>query len=316
MRVPWYETSAGATAALLFGGQWVDCDLYTIFTVGGPILQYCTGPANVTVPGGPGAALWSSRTVGFDQLGTKSVGHWKVGFDVDQWSVVVAPRNSDPITGATFPDLIGSVPWLQAAQAGALDGAEVQVDRAVFAAWPGANQVQISPVGVFTIFYGRVAEIDVGRSQCYMTVNSHLELLGNNMPRNTWQVSCIHNLFDAGCTLSAASFVVTGSVGVGSASNVILSSAAPPAHSSGTFALGRITMTSGLNQGFSRFVTDWTSGTFTLVSPMPFTMSTGDTFNAYPGCDKSFGTCSEFGVSGNTNNYGGVPFVPNPEVAV
>jgi uncharacterized phage protein (TIGR02218 family) len=315
VKTPWYETSPGATAALLATGLFVDVDLYT-FTLAGAIggvskLRYSAGTIAVAANG----ITWPANQVTFDQAKAKAVSHWKVGLDVDTWQVVVAPRNVDILTGAPWPDKIGTTPWLQALRTGALDGATVQVDRAFASAWPAASALALQPTGIVTIFFGRIAEGDAGRSQAVITINSHLEVIKNPMPRRLYQAGCIHTLFDTGCTLNAASFAVQGTVTTVSA-NVITATAAAPANSSGTFALGRLVMTSGASAGFSRRVKSWASGspsTFTLISPFPLAVAPGDTFTAYPGCDKQFSTC---GLYQNQVNFGGEIGIPAPEMAV
>jgi hypothetical protein len=82
---------------------------------------------------------------------------------------------------------------------------------------------------------------------------------------------------------------------------------------SGTFALGKITMTSGLNSGFSRMVRNWVApATLVLFRPLPFTVAPGDTFHAYPGCDKQQSTCTAFG---NLVNFGGQSYIPDATTA-
>jgi uncharacterized phage protein (TIGR02218 family) len=316
MKTPWYETSPGATAALLLSGQFVDVDCYTFKLAGSFLgvseLLYSAGPIDVSVPG----SYWSAKGPTFDQDKAKAVAHYKRGLDVDVWQVVVAPRPVNVLTGQAWPDQIGSASWLAAAQAGALDNAEVQVDRAIAAAWPAAGSPALAPTGIVTVFYGRVGELDVGRSQAVVTVYSHLKVLANPLPRNLFQASCTHTLFDAGCTLNAASFAVNGTVaGLGATGNVFTSAiAAPPG--SGTYALGRVTMTSGASAGLSRTVRSWTAGapgTFTLIAPFTLGIAPGDSFTAYAGCDKQFGTCGRFA---NQLNYGGCLSIPVPETAV
>jgi hypothetical protein len=313
MKTPWYETSPGATAALLGTRTFVDVDCYT-FSLAGSFggaseLLYSAGQIDVSVPG----SYWSSKGPSFDQDKAKAVAHYKVGLDVDTWQVVIAPRRVDPLTAAAYPDMIGSQPWLAAAQAGALDNAAVQVDRAIAPGWPAVGASFLSPTGIVTIFYGTVGEVDVGRSQCVLTIYSHLKKLANPLPRNLFQASCVHTLFDQGCTLNGASFAVTGTVSsLGSQANEFNSSIAAPA-GSGTYALGRIVMTSGASEGYARTVRSWSSGLFTLIAPFPFGVAPGDSFTAYPGCDKSFGTCAAFQ---NQPNFGGCLSIPAPETAL
>ncbi|HVC51755.1 MAG TPA: DUF2163 domain-containing protein [Stellaceae bacterium] len=314
MKTPWYETAPGATAALLATRLFVDCDLYTFNLAGAiggvSVLRYGAGPVDVSVLG----TVWPAATVTFDQDKAKAVAHWKTGLDTDTWQVVVAPRNVDPRTGAADPDAIGTAPFLAALRAGALDGAEVQVDRAFAASFPAPGNA-MAPTGVVTIFYGRVAEIDLGRSQAVITVASHLKLLAGQMPRRLYQASCIHTLFDAGCTLKAADFAVAGSVvAVSADGSTVTATLAAPA-GSGSYALGRMAMTSGASDGFARSIRAYANGTpatLNLIAPFALGIAPGDSFTAWPGCDKTIATCGKFA---NQVNFGGEPNIPAPEVA-
>lgn len=310
-----YETGAGALAAYLAGkpqGAYL-CDLYTFALVGsfngGTPLTYTTADVDVTVPYAS-PVTYSSSQVYFDQLSNKAYGHWKIGLDVDTWQVIAAPSPQA---------LIGGQSWLSALRAGVLDGAIVSVDRAVFdnrSKSIGFSQT-ISPLGVVNIFTGRVAEVDLGRSNSVISINSHLELLDVNMPRNLYQAGCRWPLFGAGCTSSASSFAVPGTVAAASlaSANPVSVTVGSPG-GSGTFALGRMVMTSGQNTGFARSIRSWTPGSpasFTLLAPFPYPLESGDGFTAYPGCDKQLNTCTAFA---NAINFGGMPFIPVPETAV
>ena len=318
MKTPWYEIAPGATAALLASRVFVDGDLYT-FTLPGAVggvsvLRYGAGPVDVTVAG----TTWPANQVTFDQDKAKAVAHWKVGLDTDTWQVVVAPRNVDIRTGAPDPDTIGTAPFLAALRAGALDGAEVQIDRAFAAAWPAPGKA-MAPAGVVTIFYGRVAEIDVGRSQAVITIASHLKLLAAQMPRLLYQAACIHTLFGAGCnvagSLPAASFAVAGTIAAVSADGATITATLAAPGGSGTYALGRMVMASGSSEGFARSIRSYTAGTpatLTLIAPFALGVVPGDAFTAYPGCDKTFAACGKFA---NQQNYGGELNIPAPEVA-
>jgi hypothetical protein len=111
MKIPWYETSAGATAALLASRNFVKCDLYTITLRGGGILRFCTGNIDVAVPG---YFTWDADTVPVGILsGGSSRAHYKIGTDVDVWQFPLAVRPVN-IAGGAYPDLIGNKTWLQA----------------------------------------------------------------------------------------------------------------------------------------------------------------------------------------------------------
>lgn len=317
MKTPWYDSSPGALEAYLATRPrvMVACDLYTFKLVGGAtVLHYATGDIDVQIPSP--LTSWSSKGVRFDVSGNKALGHWKVGLDTDTWSVQAMPRISDPVAGS-YPDLIGGQPFLSAIRAGALSGADVQVDRAFFTSWPTLPAAYATPIGIVTIFYGRVAEVTAGRTAAAISINSHLELLGIQMPRNLFQAPCAHTVFQPGCNVSgslpAASFAVSGTA-VSCVGNTLDATIAAPS-GSGTYALGRIAFTSGANNGFSIGVRSWLAGSpalLTLMKPPPFPVANGDTFTAYPGCDKQFATCTLFG---NTGNFGGETEIPAPEVA-
>jgi len=258
------------------------------------------------------SVTYSSKGVQVDSRGSKAQAHWKRGLDVDQWVVVVAPRNVDPVSGAAYPDTILGQPWIAAARQGALDAADVQIDRAYFAAWPQPYVPVVTPVGLITVFAGRIAEVDTSDSVVVLTINDYRELLSQKMPRNVFLSQCRHTLYDAGCTLVPASFKISFTCLAGSGQNSLMAAAtAPPG--SATFTLGKITMTSGANSGFSRTVQQWSAGTFRLLNPLPFAVNVGDTFDAFAGCNKLLSTCNLFA---NQANFGGEPYIPQAETAV
>jgi hypothetical protein len=311
MKTPVWEESPGALAALLLTKQFAQCDLHTWKLAGGAgTIRIAAADVALTYPGGP---LWPSDGPQVDLNSSRSTGHWKRGLDVDTWQTVVMARPVDPITGAAFPDKIGSVPWNVAARQGALDGADYQVDRAYFAAWPVPFQPVFIPVGIITIFAGLTAEVDVADTLVSIMSNDYRILLGKQLPRNVYQAGCRYTLFDAGCTLDANAFKVSGTLEAGSTrSSLKVSAVVPPG--SDTFSLGRVVMTSGLNATFARTIASWDNGqTFGLLNPLPFDVAEGDTFDAFPGCDKTQATCTKFA---NLANFGGQSFIPAPETAI
>lgn len=290
--------------------------LYTVTMAGGGVQRFTD--ADFDIFGNATSALvngftYSSGGVRVDQEGSKTLAHLKIGTDTDTWTLVLMPRPFDLVTGVTFPDTIGSVPFLQALQNGAWDAADVQVDEAYFSAiptWPMPPAGAV-PVGCRTIFAGQVAEVDTTNAVAIVTVNDYRSLFSISMPRHFYQAQCRHTLFDAGCQLSAASYAINGAASNGSTQGVIVAQGLAAPQGSGTYQLGRIVFTSGQNATFQRTIKAW-DGAFTLslLNPLPFAVAPGDTFTVYPGCNKQLTTCEAFG---NQINYGGQPYIPPPE---
>lgn len=324
------KTASTALATLLNGaaaaGQLVQFDLYTFVLPGGGLLLYTTADFPITAPNN---TIWDAPKVdGSGNLWTAGIswapkilddgnaptGHWKVGLDTDTWGVTVIPRPFDLVTGAAYPDKIGSTPWLQAARSGALNNAELIVSRAYFASTPTYPMPPggAVPVGTLLIFRGPIGTVDVNTHAAVISATDWKSRLSRMMPRNTYQAGCRHNLFDARCGLSAAGFTGTGAAGAGTTRGALAAVVAAPAGSA-TYTLGTLTMTSGLNAGFSRLVANWSGGVFALLSPFPYDIAPGDTFSVTAGCDKSTATCTAFA---NLVNFGGEPFIPIPEVSI
>lgn len=289
-------------------------DLYQFaLSDGATFLRYTTADADVSYNG----STWTSKGPFFDSIQSKSTAHWKTGLDVDTWTVVVAPLATDPVTGAAFPNTIYGQPWLQAVRAGALDGAVVDVHRAYWASvptWPVAAPGKLVPTYVLAdLFAGRVAAVDLTRTEAFVSINSHIEVLTRQMPKNVWQPGCRHTLFDVGCTLARASFAFAGTVGAVATNGQFNTNLA---QADGYFSLGSLTWLTGGNVGFSRSIRNYlsASGAVTLLAPMPFAVQTGDTFTAYAGCDKQLSTCTN--KFANAVNFGGEPYIPAPELAI
>lgn len=265
---------------------------------------------DITFPEGP---RWLSRTVRMDQKLSRYKAHWKRGVDVDNVVIVLIPRNVDPVTGAAYPDKIGNTPWIAAAAAGALDGCDITLQRAYFGAWPVTLPGVITPTGIITIATGRIAEVDITDTLVAITVNDYRELLTQKMPLNLFQAPCIHTLFDFGCQLVEQDFAASGTAAAGTTTAALVAAAPMTALGSGTFTLGKIEMTSGLNEGFRRTVKSSDGVMFSLMNPLPFDVQVGDTFDAFSGCDKTFAACTAFG---NQGNFGGELFIPEASTAL
>ncbi|MCG9891090.1 MAG: DUF2163 domain-containing protein [Thermosynechococcaceae cyanobacterium MS004] len=78
------------------------------------------------------------------------------------------------------------------------------------------------------------------------------------------------------------------------------------------FAQGRLTFTSGANDGIEYTIQkyDDTAKAITLFEPPYFVIQPGDTFNAVAGCNKTRGDCKRYG---NILNFRGEPDVPGAD---
>ena len=276
--------------------------LYQFSLINGGTLYYTSGDTDV-LWGGNTYVSGNNGGLLFDTKSNKAKCHWKVGVEVDTLLFDVLPGANATINGQAF---------LQAIIQGVFDGAELTVLNAY---WPQqAWQTPIVPTGVITVFVGRVAEIDAGRSIATFNVNSHLELLNQNMPRNLYQSGCLNTLYDSACTLNAATYGVSGTALTGSTTSVIN---ATIANATGYFDRGKIIFTSGVNNGVARSVKTYlagTPGTISLISPFPSAPAIGDTFTIYPGCDKTQATCTA--KFNNLANFRGFPYIPINQTGV
>ncbi|MDP8997127.1 MAG: DUF2163 domain-containing protein [Pseudomonadota bacterium] len=314
------KTASAPLIALIGTGVFSVWHLYTITLAGGLVLRLTSADFDITDNVGNRylCGIYGSASPRIDAKSARVTAHIKAGLDPDSWQVSVMPLVMDIFTGTfTYPDLVGGTPWLQACQSGLFDGATVTVQAAYFAAppalpWTVANT---TCVGTTIEFAGYLGQIDADVTTTNLTFTGWGGLLSDITPPNVYQAGCRHQLFDAGCTLSAGAYVKTGTALAGSTKTILKATPAAPS-GSGSYQLGKVSFTSGQNSGFSRLIAAWDGvSTFTLLYPLPFTIGIGDTFNVYPGCDKSLGAggCGGFA---NTVNFDGTPNIPLPEIII
>ncbi len=207
------------------------------------------------------------------------------GLDVDQQRITVSARPSDTV---------GGVPFFVALREGVFDGCTVRRDRAFLTAWDAP------PIGGVTLFTGRLASVDqVGRTSATLTVASELTLLDVDLPRNVWQPTCNHTLYDTGCRLVRQAYASAGAVGDGASTTFI-----PWAGASEALTQGTVTFTSGGNSGVSATIKLADAAGLTLTYPLPAMPAPGDSFTAYQGCDHTLATCrSKFANEANFRGF-------------
>src|SRR5271169_3375870 len=216
------KAASPALIALLNSStQFVMADLYTFTLVGGNVLRYSAAPTEIVANG-------FTFAVGprFERSKTSTV----IGTQVDELDIKVYPDTTD---------LMGTVPFLEAAWQGQLDGALLQLERAFMPSYGDTSP------GTVVLFAGRISEIDCSRTGIDMKCRSHLELLNIQMPRRLWQSSCTHVFGDPMCLFNRSSLALTFTAAAGSTTTVI--QGAPV--TSTPYAQGTIIGVTGANAG-------------------------------------------------------------------
>ncbi|HOW94116.1 MAG TPA: DUF2163 domain-containing protein [Mycolicibacterium fallax] len=124
----------------------------------------------------------------------------------------------------------------------------------------------------------------------------------------TYGVACDADLFDARCGVSAAAWTFTGTVAsVTSRREITVTFDSPSPASAGTLPGGKLTFTTGANQGFSMEVKsaadDSPDVALVLFQPFPLDIEVGDELSVTAGCDKRHATCRD--VFANLVNFRG-----------
>jgi uncharacterized phage protein (TIGR02218 family) len=263
-------------------------DLYTITLKSGTALRYTTWDTNLTV-------LGNTFLTGPPNIARSAIEE-KLGMDVATLEITIE---------ASLTDTLNGMPILQAIGQGFFDGANFRIDRLFM----DSASNQIGTVLRFSGFIGALDELT--RSSAKLNVNAGTAYLSMQLPALILQPGCTNTLFDARCGLAKISFADSLVVQAGSTANKIITTSARP---DGYFDNGQLVFTSGPNNGLVKAVRQYQGGLISFNSPLPFAPNAGDTFTAYPGCDKRQVTCS--GKFANLVNFEGFPYVPAPETAI
>ena len=269
----------------------VQANLYQFTLPSGSTFYWTDAQQNITYNGNTYLAAYLDNQPGFERGATRTT----IGLNADDLEIDILYDTNTRINGMTPAAF---------ALAGGFDNAQVIVSKALAPDWsnPVVN-------GVVSLFDGIVGEVQADSGRVKLTVNSTLRRLNTAFPRNYFLPHCNHALFDSGCALLASSFAVNGSVSAAGSATVFDTNLT---QADGYFSLGYIVWTSGANNGLKCFVKSYAnaSGQITLAYPIS-PPAAGDTFTAYPGCDKTQTTCS--GTFNNLAHFRGFPYVPTPE---
>jgi uncharacterized phage protein (TIGR02218 family) len=301
------KTVSTAVKAILASRQFYLVDLFTLELVDGTMLYYCAGGSDITYAGITYSCGVSTNGPFFKREGEGSTIKWGTGLTVDTMNFTIIPGsgNITPASGNGAP-----LAFSTAITNGVFDYADVLVERAVMSTWGNTS------AGLINVTDGLVGAITSGKENALrMTIDSYKDLLSINMPRNIFQAGCMNTLFDSACSVIKSNYLSTGSLSSGSTVSTLNTGSL--SQSSGYFNLGSIEFTSGPNEGVIAFIQTHTKGsptTITIVPPLPNVPGATDSFDIWPGCNKTPFTCqSKFS---NLVNFRGFPFIPVPETAV
>ena len=262
----------------------VHANLYTFTLKDGTVLRWTDAQQPLTV---------GANTFAVGPVITRDRIRMTTGIEVSSTTMTLFGGDGISINGRTV---------LQAVNRGDFDDAEVSIDKFLSPSWSDTTR------GSVNMFSGVVTEADADRAQATLQIKCKLQALTKQFPVNYIIPSCIHTLFDAGCTLNKADYQVSGTVG---AAPTVSSFDTDLSQADDYFALGTLLFTSGVNNGIKRTIKSYASGKITLIYPLEAMPAAGDTFNCWPGCDKTQDTCnSKFN---NQVNFRGFPYMPTPE---
>jgi len=293
-------------------------DLYTFTLQGGEILHYSGIQTALSAPAPNTDSPLFYFALGPPIERTKITE--KIGLDVGTIDVTVYAGPNDLLA------LGGSLSWQAALHAGLFDGATCEVWRAYFV--PPSTTV----TGTIERFYGRVGDVDIGRTKTKIHVNSLTDFLTVQMPRRLFMAGCnlifgepgvgmcsydrVNGKNALGTSTGIGQQTITCSAG--SNQNLIYTTFVPSV--AGSYDNGTIICTSGQNAGYSRTIGRLDPSFNPLpaiyfLKPWVFPVVAGtDQFNLLPGCDHTLPTCTN--VFKNQLRYGGFPDIPPPETAI
>ncbi len=183
--------------------------------------------------------------------------------------------------------------------AGIYDFAEVEVFKLNY-----ADTTQ----GALLLRRGWLGEVSMNQHQFVAEIRGLTQRLSQSIGE-LYAPACRAGLGDGRCKVNLAPFTVTGTLTSVTSNQVFSDDTRMEA--AGFFTFGKITFTSGNNNGLSMEVKEFAQGEIILVLPMPYAVQTGDAYTMIAGCDKSFETCKNRFT--NAINFRGEPHVPGTD---
>ncbi len=263
------------------------CDLYEITLQSGLTFRYASYDMDITLPTG---GVFSCKGPEFkrDRIKLTST------IEVDKMNVTV---------GIDPSDTINDIPMMHIAHNGGFDEATFSLLRC-FMDTPGVV------VGAVEMFTGYVDVKDGGGLSMKWEVKSGMQRLNVDYPLRKYYPTCPFSLYDAGCGLSLEAVITTGTV-TGVIGQQIFSTNLVFADEH--YDQGGIEWLDGPLAGATAPIKNsfGENGKFVMLFPLESAPVVGNTFRAYPGCEKTPATCKN-----KFNNFlrnRATPYVPLKE---
>lgn len=163
--------------------------------------------------------------------------------------------------------------------------------------------------GVLKERIGTLGEVRSSRNRFVVELRGLMQKLQQQVGR-VYAIACDADLGDARCTVALAPFTVTGTV------DVVVSrrefNDAARVEAADYFTAGKITFTSGANNGLQMDVKAYSPAIVQLQLPMPYDIGVGDSYSLIAGCRKraSLDCHAKFN---NLVNFRGFPYIPGTD---
>lgn len=157
----------------------------------------------------------------------------------------------------------------------------------------------------YVLFKGQVQRVNIADYWVDLDCQGFMALTEQDLNwRNTKE--CLNDLGDENCGVNLAGFTDSGSVTTVVSRSEFIDTSLSQADN--WYQYGKVTFTSGANNGLSREVFSYDSSTDTvkLFIPFPYDMAVTDTYDIYRGCQKDQSDCTD--VFSNWPNFRGYVF--------
>lgn len=197
-------------------------------------------------------------------------------------------------------DLIYSTITDLVLRSGLLDDAEI---------WTFKINYNAPADGIIKLVYGKLGELEIKDNQARIEIRGLTQQLATPIGR-ILTPECDADLGDTRCGVTMGPFTKTGSVTSFTSQKVFVSSGLASVGMDNYFKYGKVSFTSGNNNGVQLQVDASldSTGQITLLESLPFALVNGDTLTAYAGCDRRKATCiSRFNNVLNFRGFDGLP---------